>query len=66
MADIKLKYGPHTLTVPEYAVREAARAAIAEMHTNMVLRHDVSERGIETSLDEFMKWIIVPTLEKLQ
>lgn len=61
-----IRYGPQTLTVSQAALREAARAALAELHTNMVLRHDTSERGIEDALDEFMKWVIVPTLKALK
>lgn len=61
-----VRYGPHTLTMPEYAIREAARAAIAKMGATTVLRFDCSSRGIEDALDEFMRWILLPTLKELK
>jgi hypothetical protein len=63
---ICIRYGPQTLTISEAALREAARAAIHNLGASTVLRHDCSERGIETALSEFMKWILVPTLKELK
>jgi len=63
---VVVKVGKLDLCLTQTQIREAMRTAIKQTGASTLLRHDVSERGIETAIEEFMKWLVVPTLREIR